>query len=177
MGIPAIVDGGHAAFAMRDINTLRAEATKSNVTVDVHATIEDKQIKPPVTISATATTDKASGSSSKKLPSPPTFGSTVQFMLVESFDTGPSWALKFFKGPSGSSKGILNGARTTTDTLILAFAPADVSPSTKTNLTATNASIANQAVAEDASAKAVAAANAQTFTTNMNLQNLAGALH
>ncbi|HSM94514.1 MAG TPA: hypothetical protein VLT91_00620, partial [Rhizomicrobium sp.] len=62
------------------------------------------------------------GSMASKDPAPPTFGSTVQFIIAASFDTGPGWVLKYFKGPSGS-KGLLNGGKTNTDTLIIAFSP------------------------------------------------------
>lgn len=56
----------------------------------------------------------------------PNFGSTVQFMLTKSIDTGPSWTLTDFKGPSGAAKGILNGGETTTDYVIFAFAAGPV---------------------------------------------------
>ncbi len=73
----------------------------------------------------------------------PNFGSTVQFMLTLGFDTGPVWTLVNFKGPSGSSKGILNGGHVTTDNLIIAFASAprgiSVEDAQKQLDTATNA--------------------------------------
>lgn len=88
-------------------------------------------------------------------PTLPTFGTTVQFTVLKSFDTGPNWVLSGFTGPSGTNKGMLNYGRTNTDTLVIAFTP---SPSGSD---------------QD---KAAAAAKAQNFTTNVILQNLTNTL-
>ena len=55
----------------------------------------------------------------------PSFGTTVQFLLTASLDTGPSWSLTNFKGPGGS-KGLVNGGVIDTDTMLVAFASTNV---------------------------------------------------
>jgi hypothetical protein len=143
------------------------------------------------------------GESAPKLPAPPTFGSTVQFTILASFDTGPAWALKYFKGPSGSSKGIVNDGLTTTDSLILALSPGKpVSDKVKkakakfdvaetayefaqtqypiSKLSAQWSSVENARNdyinAVRAESDPAAAVQAQAFTTNIILQNLAGSI-
>jgi hypothetical protein len=135
----------------------------------------------------------------------PTFGSTVQFTLVKTFDTGPTWKLTGFTGPSGS-KGLFNGGRTNTDTIVVAFAPPPKPPKQPTNAllflnqflllnrlmssnlppTSGEADKALQDVARgqqeidtgsSQADKSAAAAAAQSFTTNVILQNLTNALH
>jgi hypothetical protein len=160
---------------------------------------------------------KLPGSFNDKGTKFPNFGSTVQFMLTEGFDTGPAWMLTNFKGPSGG-KGILNGGRITTDNVIFAFAAGPqpdekkiakltkdleivrafareaaalvtaarltnkgVAPDTLlTNKSAADARVrAKELELEEATAppSSNAAAAAQSFTTNIILQNLSGQLH
>lgn len=55
--------------------------------------------------------------------SAPTFGSQVQFIVTQSMSSlGPTWTLRYFKGPSGSA-GLFNGKILYTNSATVAFAP------------------------------------------------------
>lgn len=125
----------------------------------------------------------------------PSFGSTVAFTITGSGDAGPLWTVKHFKGPSGGSKGILNGGEVYTDTLVIAFAPCKTYAGTKdlaeldtreAALLKGHKSVSELSTTDQASVAALdhirrvlesvdsaqAVVTTQTLTTNMILQNL-----
>ena len=141
LGIDGIIAGGLAARGSNDDNSDHYDiyvapqtpgggakpAATSSVTVSV--VFDPKKPiteKPNVLVKPDKPSDNASDPLSAAFP---TFGSTVQFAIAATLDAGPTWSLKRFKGPSGS-KGIFNGGRTGTDTLVIAFSPAK--PTAKT---------------------------------------------
>ena len=103
-------------------------------------------------------------------PVSPAFGTTIQFSLVRSANAGPNWVLSRFKGPAGAN-GLASYGRTNTDTLVMAFAPAE-----SQDLTAGGAQLTEMVRAQqqslDDSAEARAQAQMQLLTTTMILQNL-----
>ena len=63
----------------------------------------------------------------------PAFGSQVQFIVTQSVSAaGPTWTLRYFKGPSGGN-GLFNGKTLYTNSLIVAFSPSR--PITETSIT------------------------------------------
>jgi len=106
-------------------------------------------------------TDPARKDDKKPDPTPPSFGSTVQFTIVKSLNAGPNWVLKNFKGPNGSA-GLLGAGRTDTDTLVIAFAPGP-----KKQGPGFAESALQQAQSEERAQSQI-----QNLTTNMILQNL-----
>lgn len=62
-----------------------------------------------------------------KAATAPAFASTIDFTVNYSFNAGPVWTLKHFKGPSGSS-GLVSAGRIDKDTLVLSFASAGPRP-------------------------------------------------
>jgi hypothetical protein len=74
--------------------------------------------------SKTAAAPPAPSDNSKSAGSQPaSFGSTVDFTIVEGLNGGPTWSLKYFKGPGGGSTGLANLNRTLLDTLQITFVP------------------------------------------------------
>jgi hypothetical protein len=47
----------------------------------------------------------------------------IEFTIVENINAGPTWTLRYFKGPGGSSLGFLNFNRQIKDTLTVTFLP------------------------------------------------------
>lgn len=57
----------------------------------------------------------------------PSFGSVVEFILTRGANMGPTWTLRYWKGPSGSA-GLLNAKGVYTNTATLTFAPQYTAP-------------------------------------------------
>jgi hypothetical protein len=69
----------------------------------------------------------------------PAFGSQVQFIVTQSVSAaGPTWTLRYFKGPSGGN-GLFNGKTLYTNSLIVAFTPSR--PITETSIATETASL------------------------------------
>jgi hypothetical protein len=231
LGIEGIVEGGIQTMQYQDFNAPASEDTKKP-DVTLHFVVDDSKTlgqKPNVSVIVPPAQLADTTPNLAKPPAPPNFGSTVQFMIAKSFDTGPLWSLKYFKGPDGS-KGILNGGSTTTDQIVIAFSPGSTSKAAQQiekqmlllktkiagasnliDLTATRLDDKTLSLNEknklekvistqtadfnnsksqyealqaqlnttplDDEGLAQATSQAQSFTTNIILQNLAGTLH
>lgn len=57
------------------------------------------------------------------IPVRPAFGSTVEFTIARSVGGGPTFTLKYFRGPATTGN-LLAGGKTSKDTLVIAFAGA-----------------------------------------------------
>jgi hypothetical protein len=78
----------------------------------------------------------------------PSFGSQVQFIITRQITAlGPTWALKYFKGPSGSN-GLINGKTLDTDSVVLTFVPQLVSGAQRAKIIKERATQTNSAKAE-----------------------------
>lgn len=70
-------------------------------------------------------TDTSGNSTSGKV------SATVDFTVVEGASGGPTWILKYFKGPSGTN-GLFSGTRTVKDSVTVVFTPACMKPDFQT---------------------------------------------
>jgi hypothetical protein len=73
---------------------------------------------PPRTFTGTYT---PSPSALQSAQNPTAFSSQTDFQVIEGINGGPTYALKYFKGPGGSAPGPLSAQRTAKDSLLIAF--------------------------------------------------------
>lgn len=150
--ITAGLTNGHYQKSYVAPTTANAEGKKSPSLVDVAVVLNPAlgpNVAPNIVVS-TPPTDPCKVLDPDKTPvsegcpaktaNLPTFGSTVQFTILGSWDVGPTLSVKHFKGPSGT-KGVLNGGETDTDTLVVAFAPKATTEKTKKALNDLDAAI------------------------------------
>ncbi len=93
----------------------------------IAAAMNDLTVFPTDTPSSGSGGFKISGVSPPvAVPSYYSFGqisAQIDFTVVENANAGPTWTLRYFKGPGGSSSGLFNAGRQVKDTLALTFIP------------------------------------------------------
>jgi len=90
----------------------------------IAATMSDISVHPVGADTSTPTIQGAR--ESIEVSSNNTFGlisAQIDFTIVANINGGPTWALRYFKGPGGSNQGLINLNRQTKDTLLITFVP------------------------------------------------------